>query len=98
MCWNSGEGTRTYRVRPAAWLNRVGLSHVSNDWRMTFFSSAERIWIQGLSAVVVEIANAIELILLIVACVALCTAGTNHPRGFGNGSVCAQSLSFSPDL
>src|ERR1035441_1460799 len=59
MCWNSGEGTRTYSFRPDAWLNRVGLSHVSNDCRMTFFSSAARIWSQGLSAEVGVVANAI---------------------------------------
>src|SRR5580658_635602 len=59
MCWNSGEGTRTYSMRPAEWLNRVGLSQVSNDCRITFFSSADRIWSQGLGAEAGEVAIAI---------------------------------------
>jgi hypothetical protein len=46
-------------MRPAAWLNRVGLSQVSNDCRITFFSRADKIWSQGLSAVAGEVANAI---------------------------------------
>jgi hypothetical protein len=62
----------------------VGLSHVSNDWRITFFSRAARIWSQGLSAAAEEIANAIDPIL---AC------ATNMPDvrlqtpNFGNGSL-----------
>jgi hypothetical protein len=35
---------------------------------MTFFSSAARIWSQGLSTEACEVANAIELILACVAC------------------------------
>jgi hypothetical protein len=35
---------------------------------MTFFSSAARIWSQGLSTVAGEVANTIELILACVAC------------------------------
>jgi hypothetical protein len=42
------------------WLNRVGLSHVSKDWRITFFSSDERICSQGLRTVVGVVANDIE--------------------------------------
>src|SRR5580698_9902467 len=49
MCWNSGVGTRTKSIRPVMWLKRVGLSQVSNDWRLTFFSSAPSIRTQGLS-------------------------------------------------
>src|ERR1035437_2218163 len=76
MCWNSGDGTRTYNVRPWAWLNRVGLSQVSNDWRMTFISSAERIWIQGLSTVAGETANDIAASLL--ASAIGCRSGFNR--------------------
>src|ERR1035437_4134356 len=45
------------------WLYLVGLSQVSKDWRFTFISRAERIWIQGLGAVAGEIAYAIVPIL-----------------------------------
>src|ERR1700739_987527 len=72
MCWNSLEGTRTNRMRPLAWLKRVGFNHVSKDWRMTFFSRAARICSQGLRAEAGEIANAIELILAGVTCVLPC--------------------------
>jgi hypothetical protein len=41
----------------------VGFSQVSKDWRFTFISRAERIWIQGLGAVAGEIAYAIVPIL-----------------------------------
>jgi hypothetical protein len=57
----------------------VGLSQVSKDWRMTFFSSAARIWSQGLITVAGEVANAIELIL---ACVAYLLP-EQFIRGFG---------------
>jgi hypothetical protein len=45
------------------WLYLVGFSQVSKDWRFTFISRAERIWIQGLGAVAGEIAYAIVPIL-----------------------------------
>src|ERR1700677_4918258 len=48
MCWNSGVGTRTKSIRPVMWLKRVGLSQVSKDCRLTFFSSAPNIRAQGL--------------------------------------------------
>src|ERR1700744_1353378 len=48
MCWNSGVGTRTKRIRPVMWLNRVGFSQVSKDCRLTFFSSAPSIRAHGL--------------------------------------------------
>src|ERR1700760_3285554 len=51
MCWNSGVGTRTKSMRPFTWLKRVGFSQVSNDCRLTFFSSAPRICTQGLGTV-----------------------------------------------
>jgi len=38
----------------------VGLSQVSKDWRITFFSNAARIWSQGLRAELGEVAKAIE--------------------------------------
>jgi hypothetical protein len=47
----------------------VGLSHVSKDWRITFFSNAARIWSQGLRTEVGEVANAIVQILARAACV-----------------------------
>jgi len=37
-----------------------GLSQVSKDWRITFFSNAARIWSQGLRAELGEVAKAIE--------------------------------------
>src|SRR5271155_1033943 len=48
MCWNSGVGTRTKSIRPVTWLKRVGLSQVSKDCRLTFFSRAPSIRAQGL--------------------------------------------------
>src|SRR5580693_19113 len=63
-------------MRPAAWLNRVGLSQVSNDCRTTFFSRADKIWSQGLSAVAGDVANAIEQSLLLPpACAARSNCG-----------------------
>jgi hypothetical protein len=55
-------------VRPVAWLKRVGLSQVSKDCLITFFSKAARIWSQGLRAELGEVANAIVQILACAAC------------------------------
>jgi hypothetical protein len=46
----------------------VGLNHDSKDWRITFFSKAERIWSQGLRAVAGDVANAIVQILACAIC------------------------------
>src|ERR1700721_912446 len=48
MCWNSGVGTRTKSILPVTWLKRVGVSQVSKDCRLTFFSRAPSIRAQGL--------------------------------------------------
>src|SRR5437868_13067955 len=52
MLRNSAVGTRMTGSSPSAWLKRVGLSHVSKEWRLIFFSSAERIRTQGLAVAV----------------------------------------------
>jgi hypothetical protein len=59
----------------------VGLSQVSKDCRITFFSKAARIWSHGLSAETGEIANAIEQIL---TCVAYQLRERVHPSGSRN--------------
>src|SRR6185437_4227115 len=52
MCRNSGVGTRTKITFELVWLKRVGFSHVSNEWRLIFFSRAERIRSHGFAVAV----------------------------------------------
>src|SRR5271167_3305041 len=54
MWQNSGFGTRTNSTRPCEWSKRVGLSQVSYDVRLTFFSSAPRTRIHGLAVTAVN--------------------------------------------
>src|SRR3954453_12490364 len=52
MVRNSAVGTRMTSSSPSAWLKRAGLSQVSKECRLIFFSSAERIRTQGLAVAV----------------------------------------------
>src|ERR1700756_808076 len=54
-------------MRSFVWLKRVGLSQVSKDWRLTFFSSAPRMRTQGLSTAAGVATKDIRLPLLRLA-------------------------------
>src|SRR5689334_3716793 len=45
-------GTRTKIIFPFVWLKRVGLSQVSYEWRVIFFSSAPKILSHGFAVAV----------------------------------------------
>src|SRR5262249_46366416 len=71
MWRNSTVGTRTTSTLPLTWLKRVGLSQVSNEWRLIFFSSALRIWAQGfgeLIAVAVEVTDMRAYECVVLSC------------------------------
>jgi hypothetical protein len=70
----------------------VGLSQVSNDWRITFFSKAERIWSQGLRTELGEVANDIVRILACVS--AECLKKWLILRSYGNGSLTTENVLF----
>src|ERR1700735_2308218 len=86
---------RTYSRRSFAWLKRVGLSHVSNDWRLTFFSRAPRIRTQGLSTAAGVATNDITGSLLersrrpSVSCHPRSSPNTLHPISVGCVGACA---------